>query len=81
MEYIENNKDNIKHKLIIVTYNQSGLDFNDEYTDLPETEKRKINDIIEYNKQNPMFGFPTMYKKDIIQPGFAEEKMAQFFEI
>ncbi len=79
-EYIENNKKDIHYKLILVTYNNSGLDFNDEYSKLPEDEKSKINDIIEYNKKNPYFGFPTMYKKDIIQPGFNHEKADNFFK-
>jgi len=79
-EYINNNKNDIKYKLAIVTYNSSGLNFNDEYSKLSEEEKGKINDIIEYNKKNPYFGFPTMYKKDIIQPGFDEQKADYFFK-
>jgi len=79
-EYIKNNKKDIHYKLILVTYNNSGLNFNDEYSKLPEVEKNKINNIIEYNKKNPYFGFPTMYKKDIIQPGFNEEKADYFFK-
>ena len=79
-EYIKNNKNDIKYKLILVNYNSSGLNFNDEYSKLPEEEKSKINDIIEYNKNNPYFGFPTMYKKDIIQQGFNEQKSDYFFK-
>tara|TARA_Y100001970_G_scaffold281673_1_gene392956 strand:- start:1577 stop:2005 length:429 start_codon:yes stop_codon:yes gene_type:complete len=79
-EYIGNNKEDIKYKLVIINYNSSGLNFNDEYSKLPEEEKVKINDIIEYNKKNPYFGFPTMYKKNIIQPGFDEQKADYFFK-
>lgn len=79
-EYINSNKKDIKYKLVVVNYNNSGLNFNDEYSDLSDEEKSKINDIIEYNKNNPYFGFPTMYKKDIIQPGFNQQKADYFFK-
>ena len=80
--FLNTNKKSINKKLVIVNYNSSGgKDYNEEYSKLDEKEKSKINDIIEYNVENPYFGFPTMYKGDIINVGFNEPEMNTFFEI
>lgn len=80
-QYIHENKTNINYKLVIVDYNNNNsFNFNSEYAKLSDEEKTKITDIIDYNKNNPYFGFPTMYKKDIIQVGFDIKKADYFFK-
>jgi thioredoxin-related protein len=81
-EFLNTNNKSIKKKLVIIKYNLSGeKEYNEEYSKLGESEKSKINDIIEYNNTNPYFGFPTMYKGDNINVGFNEPEMNTFFEI
>ena len=80
-EYIDSLKDDINPdlKMVVVKYERDALNYNDEYSKLSNTEKDKIQDIIEYNKNNPNFGFPTVYKDDNIQVGFDKEKISNFF--
>ena len=66
-------------KMVVVKYERDALNYNDEYSKLSNTEKDKIQDIIEYNKTNPNFGFPTIYKDDNIQVGFDKDKISNFF--
>ena len=35
--------------------------------------------VVKYNKTNPNFGFPTIYKDDNIQVGFDKDKISNFF--
>ena len=80
-EYIDSLNDNLNPDLniVVVKYEKDGLNYNDKYSKLSDIEKDKIDDIIEYNKNNPNFGFPTVYKNDIIQVGFDKDKLSNFF--
>jgi thioredoxin-related protein len=81
-QYIEENKESIKLNLIIVMNKSDGtVDYNEKFSDLDETEKNKIDDIMKEYMSHPEFGFPCMFKKDEVMLGFQKDNLKQFFEI